>query len=98
MELARKWSPILVLGLVFAVSYTMGTSLGISLVLAIAGAIIAGIIFIGRIYKPFYVGKEGQCQAQGNQKERCRHYYATGGRFGGCGRREETGKCRLRRS
>ncbi len=60
-------------------------------VLTIALAVYLG----GRLYKPFYVNKEGRCIARGaKQRAQCRHFIAGARLGGGCGRLREDGRCR----
>jgi len=52
------------------------------------------IFLLGRLYKPYFVNKEGRCIASGRiNRVKCRHY-VLGARLGmGCGRQREDGYC-----
>ena len=53
------------------------------------------VYFGGRLYKPFYVGKDARCIARGvSQRRGCRHFMFGARMGGGCGRLMENGRCR----
>lgn len=97
----RKVSPFLVFALVYyALAVLMKLSYSVWIPIALAVTIIEAIYVLGQLYKPFLVDKKGKCTAsrdttKTNSMEHCRHY-SRGSQFGGCGRREENGLCRLR--
>jgi len=66
------------------------------LVPALAVLVLAAFIyFAGRLYKPFFVNREGRCTARGAKaRESCRHFVPGARLGGGCGRLMENGRCR----
>ena len=97
----RKASPLLVFAFAYYVlSFLMNLSYKVWIPVALGVTLIEAIIVLGRLYKPFFVDKKGKCIAnrdsmKPDSMENCRHYFP-GSQFGGCGRREENGLCRLR--
>ena len=56
------------------------------------------VYFGGRLYKPYYVDKQGKCTARGGkQRRQCRHFIPGAKLGGGCGRLRESGFCRRMR-
>jgi hypothetical protein len=102
IEILRRVSPFLVFCVVYYVlSVAMHISYKVWVPVALGATIIESIIVLGRLYKPFFVDKTGKCIASRDttktvSMENCRHYFP-GSQFGGCGRRQENGLCRLRR-
>jgi len=63
---------------------------------ALTVLVIAVVVYFGgRLYKPFYVDRDGRCRAR-SAKERasCRHFIRGARLGGGCGRLREDGRCR----
>jgi hypothetical protein len=100
-ETVRKFSPLLLAGLLyFILAYTMKLSFKIWMPVIFVATIAEAIFVLGQLYKPFLSDKSGKCIAtrdsgKPTSMEKCRHYFP-GSTYGGCGRREENGKCRLR--
>jgi hypothetical protein len=95
---AARLVPLIVLVLLWwllsSVFHLSGMTL--TLVLIVPG-IAALIYFGGRLYKPFYVNRDGRCTASGaRQREGCRHYVPGARLGGGCGRLRENGRCRYK--
>lgn len=98
----RKISPLLVFAVVYYVlSVAMHISYKVWMPVALGATVIEAIIVLGQLYKPFFVDKTGKCigsrdTTKTDRMENCRHYFP-GSQFGGCGRRQENGLCRLRK-
>jgi len=97
----RNISPFLVLGVVYyALAVLMKAPYRVWIPVALGAAISEAIIVLGQLYKPFLVDKTGRCTGsrdsnKPNRMETCRHY-SPGSQYGGCGHRDETGRCHLR--
>jgi len=58
-------------------------------------ALAAFVYFVGRLYKPFRVDKQGRCTARsGKERMSCRHFIPGAKLGAGCGRLRESGLCR----
>lgn len=97
---AKRWAialgPLVVLVLVW---YLLGQVAGVPAVVLWPTVGVIGlaalIVLGGRLYKPFYVNKQGRCTASGAaQRQGCRHYIPGARLGGGCGRLTERGICR----
>ena len=101
LENVRRISPLLVAGVLYYVlSNLLKLSFTIWIPVVFVVTVAEAIVVLGQLYKPFLVDKKGKCigtrgSAKADSMENCRHYFP-GSQYGGCGRREETGACRLR--
>ena len=91
-----KFGPLVLLaGIYYVLSGVLHVPPAI-LVPALIVLALGALVYVGgRLYKPFYVDRQGRCIAQGAaQKAACRHF-SSGARLGGaCGRLRENGRCR----
>jgi len=94
-------SPLLVVGIVY---YILAAVLKVSYKIWIPVALVAGlaeaIVVLGQLYRPYLVDKKGKCtgsrdSTKTNNMAHCRHY-SPGSQYGGCGHRDELGRCHLR--
>jgi len=98
----RNISPFLVFGVAYYVlAVLLKISYNVWIPAAFAIALAEAIVVLGKLYKPFRVDKEGRCAGsresmKTNSMDTCRHY-SPGSRSGGCGHRDEIGRCHLRR-
>jgi hypothetical protein len=97
----RKISPFLAGGITwYVLSALLHLSFKIWIPIVLVVTVVEAVFVLGQLYKPFLVDKKGKCigsrgSVKSDSMEKCRHYFP-GSQYGGCGRREENGMCRLR--
>jgi hypothetical protein len=96
---AFRLGPLLLLGVVY---YLLSRTLKLPpkiLVPALSILALSALVYFGaRLYKPYYVDKQGKCTARGaKQRRECRHFIPGARLGGGCGRLRESGYCRRMR-